>query len=291
MIVSLDRPLGSSQGQGSCVTWTLGTILQGQRKNDISPVSHEQHYPSQARGQFVPSNASRKAVSSSCRRQILQLAAAALSGVLVSALMLHVTSVSPAGSQWLLRQGSEPNLHLLLPLDKHSHGNRSCKTLLAALVHGYEPTIINWDLIGPPDVQYSSKISGALLKESLASNAPQTTMARVGTYEHIVQNLTHAPDDDFVFMADSFDIWLQQSPRALIRRFRELNGKIVIGTDQWCWPNDPNSVRLNRRAFCDYLTPLARSQNAEMRRIPRYLTGSLGKRERALIASRPGTSS
>lgn len=62
-------------------------------------------------------------------------------------------------------------------------------------------------------------------------------------YDYITQNLTAKNDDDVVLMADSYDLWLQQSPRALLRRFREFeDAKIVIGADQWCWPNDPRSV-------------------------------------------------
>jgi hypothetical protein len=44
------------------------------------------------------------------------------------------TATSPPGGQ--------PNLHFLLPA---THATPEfCKTLLTTLVHGYEPTVINW---------------------------------------------------------------------------------------------------------------------------------------------------
>lgn len=63
-----------------------------------------------------------------------------------------------------------------------------------------------------------------------------------GIHDYIARNLTNVvQEDDIVFMSDSFDVWLQQSPKALVRRFRELDSKIAIGIDIYCWPNDPNS--------------------------------------------------
>lgn len=59
-----------------------------------------------------------------------------------------------------------------------------------------------------------------------------------------MNNLTADNDYDMMLMADAYDLWLQLPPSTLIRRFQELEAKIVIGADQWCWPNDPNSVRL-----------------------------------------------
>jgi len=43
-------------------------------------------------------------------------------------------------------------------------------------------------------------------------------------------------------MMDAMDIWLQQSPSALLRRYEELNGTgVVVGGDVGCYPNDWDS--------------------------------------------------
>jgi hypothetical protein len=55
-------------------------------------------------------------------------------------------------------------LHLLLPVDKHA-ANESpnfCKTLLSALVHGYEPTVINWNAEGDRSRMQTMKVFGML---------------------------------------------------------------------------------------------------------------------------------
>jgi len=70
-----------------------------------------------------------------------------------------------------------------------------------------------------------------------------------GVYNYISQNLSSSPSTDMFLMLDAFDIWLQQSPRALLRRYREIGAEVVIGADGWCWPNDPESVRLASFAF------------------------------------------
>jgi hypothetical protein len=42
---------------------------------------------------------------------------------------------------------------------------------------------------------------------------------------------------------DAMDIWLQQSPLALLRRYEELNGTgVVVGGDVGCYPNDWDSA-------------------------------------------------
>jgi hypothetical protein len=45
-------------------------------------------------------------------------------------------------------------------------------------------------------------------------------------------------------MMDALDIWLQQSPLALLRRYEELPGAgVVVGADKGCWPNEWDAVR------------------------------------------------
>jgi hypothetical protein len=53
-------------------------------------------------------------------------------------------------------------LHLLLPVDEGSakSGPEFCKTLLSALVHGYEPIILNWDREGDREFMQRMKVFG-----------------------------------------------------------------------------------------------------------------------------------
>jgi hypothetical protein len=52
-------------------------------------------------------------------------------------------------------------------------------------------------------------------------------------------------NNDLIFMMDAFDVWLQQSPLALVRRYEEMaDGGVVVGADKGCWPNEWHAVRL-----------------------------------------------
>lgn len=123
---------------------------------------------------------------------------------------------------------------LVIPVNARSAGPRMCKTLLAALVHGYSPVIINWE---------SSKSGGAAQLEKVEAmhaflQTPRTTTGALIT------------DEALVFMIDGLDVWLQLPAPHLVARFRELvpvgqegqGLKVVIGSDKKCWPNDQNGV-------------------------------------------------
>ena len=67
----------------------------------------------------------------------------------------------------------------------------------------------------------------------------------LGVYDFIVNNITAIHDNDVIFTMDALDIWLQQSPSALLRRYEELaGGGVVIGADKGCWPNEWEGVCL-----------------------------------------------
>jgi hypothetical protein len=55
-------------------------------------------------------------------------------------------------------------LHLLLPIDARAaaEGPNFCKSLLSALVHGYDPIIINWDVHGDVEFMQRMKVLGIL---------------------------------------------------------------------------------------------------------------------------------
>lgn len=69
-----------------------------------------------------------------------------------------------------------------------------------------------------------------------------------------MRNLTDANDDDLIFMMDALDVWLQQSPEALIRRYEELEEDVVIGVDKACWPNEWDGVKFLFRLLVSSLT-------------------------------------
>jgi hypothetical protein len=54
------------------------------------------------------------------------------------------------------------NLHLLLPVNARTARASPyfCKTLLSALVHGYQPTILNWDVDGDASFMQKMKVIG-----------------------------------------------------------------------------------------------------------------------------------
>jgi hypothetical protein len=53
-------------------------------------------------------------------------------------------------------------LHLLLPVNAGAAGQSSafCKTLLSAVVHGYSPIVLNWDVEGDYDFMQRLKVTG-----------------------------------------------------------------------------------------------------------------------------------
>jgi hypothetical protein len=54
-------------------------------------------------------------------------------------------------------------VHLILPINAGAAGRSAgpfCKTLLSTLVHGYEPTIVNWDIELDEDSMMRRKVNG-----------------------------------------------------------------------------------------------------------------------------------
>jgi len=114
-------------------------------------------------------------------------------------------------------------LHFLLPIDKEAAKRPAfCKSLLSALVHGYEPTIINWDAEG--DYFFMQRV-------------------KVSAVHNYLKNITgKSAETDLVFTMDALDAWLQLSPGTLIERFDELGTSgVVTGGDTLCWPNEAES--------------------------------------------------
>lgn len=60
------------------------------------------------------------------------------------------------------QQPHDPKLHLLLPVNARiaERSPNFCKTLFSAIVHGYEPTILNWDTTGDSGFMQRQKVFG-----------------------------------------------------------------------------------------------------------------------------------
>jgi hypothetical protein len=56
-------------------------------------------------------------------------------------------------------------LHVLLPINENlaRRSPNFCKTLVSAMVHGYKPTIINWDVEGDGSFMQKAKVTGIVL--------------------------------------------------------------------------------------------------------------------------------
>jgi hypothetical protein len=78
----------------------------------------------------------------------------------------HFGTISkPTESAAYHNHNQHRKLHLLFPVNEGvgAHSRHLCRALLAAIVHGYEPTIINWNRDGDWHFMQKSKIWGGQL--------------------------------------------------------------------------------------------------------------------------------
>jgi len=63
------------------------------------------------------------------------------------------------------QQHYDRKVHLLLPVNAGAAGNSQgfCKTLLSAIVHGDEPTVVNWDMERDWELMQRMKVIGTQL--------------------------------------------------------------------------------------------------------------------------------
>jgi hypothetical protein len=111
------------------------------------------------------------------------------------------------------------------------------------------------------------------------SSVPPLVTPTSGLRNVLKTGLAAASPDDYVLLADAFDVWFQLPPSFLIKRFQELDADIVIGADRVCWPNAEDSVSiavepdssLSQPGPCSYNY----GPNARMSQNHRSLPGSL----------------
>jgi len=116
-------------------------------------------------------------------------------------------------------------VHLLLPINAGAaseHAQFFCKTLFSSLVHGYEPTILNWDL----ELDWQ----------------PMRRMKVAGVHHYLTNLTDQNADTDLVLMVDSIDVWFQMSPKTIIQRFEESGASgVIAGAERVCFPNPEDS--------------------------------------------------
>ena len=135
-------------------------------------------------------------------------------------------------------------MHLLLPINAEATGNSQgfCKTLFSAIVHGYEPTVVNWDVERDWQFMQRMKVIGTQLF-AYSWDAGRHNILLQGTYEYLTNITDQNADADLVLMVDVLDVWFQLSPRTLVERFEELGTSgVVISAEKVCFPNEGNSV-------------------------------------------------
>jgi hypothetical protein len=59
-----------------------------------------------------------------------------------------------------LRAPSPPRLHLFIPINKGAAGLRFCRSIMTAVLHGYDPVIYNWNKVGDGGSMQIAKVTG-----------------------------------------------------------------------------------------------------------------------------------
>ncbi|ORX40008.1 hypothetical protein BD324DRAFT_615920 [Kockovaella imperatae] len=115
-----------------------------------------------------------------------------------------------------------PRVFLFLPINSAGahESPRFCRAIQGAIASGWQPIIFNWDV----QEQYQ-KHKPFGLRDIL--NSPKYTAG--------------IKEDDLIFMMDSWDVWLQLSPRVMARRFLEYDEDILVAAEKNCFPNSPES--------------------------------------------------
>jgi hypothetical protein len=143
-----------------------------------------------------------------------------------------------------VQQHDQRKLHFLVPVNSGvGQGHPTfCKTIFSAIVHGYEPTVINWHLTEGD--MHRLKIAGMRYSYCWI-RTPSDEIYLQGVHDYL-SNITDAnAETEMVFMVDAFDVWFQLSPRVLLERFDELNTTgVVVGAERVCFPNENESVSL-----------------------------------------------
>ncbi|ORX34855.1 hypothetical protein BD324DRAFT_653110 [Kockovaella imperatae] len=107
-------------------------------------------------------------------------------------------------------KGEIPPVHLLLPITKDAAVKtpKFCRALLGAIMTGYDPIIMNWDVELPPELD------------------------KLFQAKHL-----QFPENDLVFLVDALDVWLQLPPADVARRFLEYGKDVLVGAERHCVPN------------------------------------------------------
>lgn len=107
-------------------------------------------------------------------------------------------------------------MRLVLPLRQLQAGNDSCKALVSALINGYEPIIVGWD-VGESTNATENRLAEAKAIEGYLRSLPWDTS--------LIDPKSHP---DRVLVMDPRTAWLQLPPVWLVSRLDETRGGIVM---------------------------------------------------------------
>lgn len=111
---------------------------------------------------------------------------------------------------------SGPTAHAIFAADKAT--DHFCMTMKIAIAEGWQPVVVNW--------AYQPKLS--FQKAKIA-----------GWKDYLSTSVI--PDDDIIFLLDSFDLWLQVGPQEAVKRYLAMEsrygrGPVLVSAEKNCWP-------------------------------------------------------
>ena len=100
-------------------------------------------------------------------------------------------------------------------------------SLASALIHGYEPRILNWELTARP---------GQRLQELLKNSKP------AGLHRYLMDMGSNLPSEDLLLVVDGYETLMQLPVEHVLGRYYKINKnrkrgdeRIVTGADKgWC---------------------------------------------------------
>jgi hypothetical protein len=158
-----------------------------------------------------------------------------LIGISIALLRSIITALWSTASE-----DETPRVDVFLPITQRSledpwPGSSFCKTLLSALVNGYDPILYNWDVNLAGRDTHKLKVFG--------KHASLTRMLnKTGLSKLLRTSLHDIVQTDIVVMADALDVWFQLPPRDLVRRYQEYGKHVVAGAELRCWPNGKDTL-------------------------------------------------
>lgn len=116
----------------------------------------------------------------------------------------------------------EAKVQLVLPLRQTQTSNDTCRALVSALVHGYEPIIVGWDLAESSNIT-ENHVTEAKAVEAYLRSLPWDTS--------LIDAKSHP---ERVLVMDPRRTWLQLPPVWLVSRLNEARSGMVVADADEC---------------------------------------------------------